>query len=341
MQLDDRTANAVTVRPTADTPGAQRWFRARDLGGGITGTTMEEDYLNDMLGNVIALLAAGGITRTKGSGGDNDLLDAIKGVIGFNTTQDTLMGQLFRVSNSVYELRPSNGTDVVIGIDNKILKTTGALSWDMALDLDGSEAASEALYLYVRDNAGVLDEQISATVPDLPGGTKPGYKSGDATRRCVGSTWNDVGQDFVPAIHGPGGSAMFTEHDADHGHDLEEAASVSWRNEVVELPITAAGVFISASCLTPTADGMIMFAADGATGVIPTGGQDPTIAALNNVLLHAAFTGNAGSLKQCSVHGEIPITVPATPAISYVSNRSLNSDFFMIVRGYRDIFAPR
>jgi len=135
---------------------------------------------------------------------------------------------------------------------------------------------------------------------------------------------------------------MFTEHDADHTHDLIEAASTSWRNEVINIPKTAVGVIISASVITPTTDGMIMFAADGATGTIPGGGQDPTIAALNNVLLWASFTGNGGDLKQSSVHGEIPITIPATPAISYVSNQGLTGNtFFMIVRGYRDVFTPR
>jgi len=57
--------------------------------------------------------------------------------------------------------------------------------------------------------------------------------------------------------------------------------------------------------------------------------------------LWANWTGNGGDLKSLSIHGELPIVTPATPAISYVSNRTMNSDFFMIVRGYRDIFSPR
>lgn len=340
MQLDDRTANAVSTRPTADAAGALRWFRARDLGGGITGTTMEEDFLNDVLGTVINVLAAGGITRTKGAAGDSDFTDAIKAIIGLEKPQGALVGQLFRVSNSVYELRPSSGADVVVGIDNKILKKTGNLVWDMAADLEGAEAASTALYLYVRDNAGVLDEQISPTVPDLPGGTKPGYKSGDATRRCVGSTWNDVGQDFVPAIHGPGGSVMFTAHDADHVVDLVEAATTSWRNQTVKIPITAAGVFISAAARFPAATGAIYFAVGDATGTLPAGGGDPSVSGLENALLHA-INSTGSDIKGASVQGEIPITIPATPAISYAATTTLNGDFWMIVRGYRDIFAPR
>ena len=340
MQLDDKTANAATVRPTADAAGALRWFRARDLGAGITGTTMEQDYLNDHLGNNIALFLAAGITRTKGEAGDSDLLDSIKAIIGLNTPQGALSGHLDRQSPSVIRLQPIDGTDVRVGIDNKVLSKTGDLVWDMAADLEGAEGPSIALYLYVKDAAGVLEEQISPTAPDLPGGTKPGYKSGDATRRCIGSTWNNAGSNLVPSIWGPGGAVMFTEHDADHGHDLIEAASTSWRNEVVKIPVTASGVFISASGIWPVTTGGIFFAADGATGTIPAAGVDPTVAAFKNSLLHAVSTGSNDG-NGVSVQGEIPITIPATPAISYVSTAGLSSNFFMVVRGYRDIFAPR
>ncbi len=261
-------------------------------------------------------------------------------LLGLERPQEVLSGQLFRTSNSVVRLRPSSGDAVVVGIDNKILKTTGDLVWDMAADLEGSEVASVPLYLYARDNAGVLDEQISATVPDLPGGTKPGYKNADATRRCIGSVYNDVGQDLVPTIWGPGGQVMFLEHDADHHHDLVEAASTSWRNEVVNIPVTASGVFISASGIWPTGTGGIFFAADGATGTIPAGGVDPTNANLINALLHAVSTGSNDG-NGVSVQGEIPIVTPATPAISYVSSVGLTSNFFMVVRGYRDLYAPK
>lgn len=343
MQLDDKTANAVITRPTADAAGAQRWFRARDLGGGITGTTMEEDYLNDMLGNIIALLAAGSITRTKGASGDSDMADAVKAIVGVNSPQDTLSGQLFRVSNSVYEMRPSNGADVIVGIDNKILKTTGNLTWDMALDLDGSENASEALYLYVRDNAGVLDEQISATVPDLPGGTKPGFKSGDATRRCVGSTWNDVGQDLVAAIHGPGGEVRFSNLDADHQLSPDATSSASWKTQAVNLPISAAHMLLGVHGETPSLGGLLGFAVGDATGAVTSNAN--RISAMGTsgpFCLYATVWDSGGDINGFGLaEMAIPVTVPGSPQFSYAITRTLSGTLEVNVLGYRDIFAPR
>lgn len=334
-------ATSAGTRPTIDAPGTPQFWTNGDPGMSIAATILEADWHNDVQEILLAVIAAGGVTPTKGPGGDNDLLVAIRALAGAEVPQSTLVGRLFRVSESIVHLRPVSGADVVVGIDNEIFKQTGNLVFDMATDLDGSEAASTAYYLYVRDLAGALDPQISATVPDLDGGTKPGYKSGDVTRRCIGTVWNDAGQDFVPCIYGPGGSVMFTEHDADHTHDLIETADTSWRDEAVNVPVSAAGVFFSASTETPTLTGMLLFAASDATGTIPTGGIDPTIAAYNNALLYSLFGGSGGTIKHISIHGEIPIAVPATPAISYVSNRDLSGSFFMIVRGYRDIFGPK
>jgi len=341
MQLDDKTANAVSVRPTADVAGALRWFRERDLGGGITGTTMEQDFLNDQLGNNIALLAAAGITRTKGEAGDSDLLDSIKAIVGLNTPQGALSGHLDRQSPSVIRLRPVDGAQVRVGIDNKVLSKTGNLVWDMTADLEGAEGPSIALYLYVKDAAGVLEEQISPTAPDLPGGTKPGYKSGDPTRRCIGSTWNSAGSDLVPAIWGPGGEVRFTRHDADHAIVLLTAALTTWRNQTVKVPITASSVFCNFSARTPTNNGMVVYAADGATGTLPAGAVDPTAAGFEDTLIATESTGT-GDQKGYGINAEIPIITPATPAISYGITASLIvSSHHLLVTGYRDIFAPR
>jgi hypothetical protein len=336
--IDNATSSGS--RPTIDAPGTAQFWTNGDPGMSIAATILEADWHNDVQEILLAVIAAGGVTPTKGPGGDNDLLVAIRALAGAEVPQSSLVGRLFRSSASVMHLRPSSGADVVVGIDNVILKNTGNIVFDMASDLEGSELPSTAYYLYLRDLAGVLDPQISATVPDLDGGTKPGYKSGDVTRRCVGSFWNDVGEDITPTIWGPGGEVLFTAHDADHVHNLIEAESTSWRNEVVNIPITASGVLISASAETPTDPGGVFFAVGDATGTIPDTGQDPGAAGLENSLLHAINAGT-GDTKGLSMHGEIPITIPATPAVAYVSTFNLGSDFFMIVRGYRDLYAPR
>lgn len=77
MQLDENTPNSVVVRPAAAAAGSEaRWFREKATG--ITGTTLPQDWFNDILGNIRALWAAVGITRTKGASGDSDLTDAIR-----------------------------------------------------------------------------------------------------------------------------------------------------------------------------------------------------------------------------------------------------------------------
>ena len=337
MQLDENTANSVITRPIAAAPGSVRWFRERDLGGGITGTTMDADYLNDLLGCIIDLLLAGSITRTKGASGDSDITDAIKAIIGLEKPQGALVGHLDRQSNSVIHMQPSNGADVVVGIDNKILKTTGNLVWDMATDLEGAEAASTKLYLYVRDNAGVLDEQISATVPDLPGGTKPGYKSGDATRRCVGSTYNDIGSNLIESIWLPGGEVLFKSHDGDHEHSLALTQNL-WSAVIpVNIPLCATAFRVLCHIDTAFNRSIAYGASDAAT--------DPTV--LNSIigtnaseiLLEMSEDGNAGHHQ--SIEGIIPVANIASPGFKFTTYNQALTKNELVVKGYHCLFAPR
>lgn len=340
MQLDEQTANSVVTRPTAAAPGSVRWFRERDLGGGITGTTMDADFLNDLLGNLIDLLAAGSITRTKGESGDSDLVDAIKAVIGIERAENALVGHLSRQSDSIIHLQPSNGADVQVGIDNTVLKTTGNIVFNMAADLEGAEAASTAYYLYLRNEAGALDAQISATVPDLPGGTKPGYKSGDATRRCVGSFWNNVGENIVECTWMHNGQVLFSNMDADHEHVLADTASTAWQNQNVNLPITAKSMRFIASFQDNTT-GIVVYGADDAAGTITAATQDPFLAGLKDALYWNISTAGADN-KGHAIAGEIPILTPATPAFHYGLSVAIDVGLHKLkVTGYTDIFAPR
>ena len=338
MQLDDKTANAVSVRPTADVAGALRWFRERDLGAGITGTTMEQDYLNDHLGNNIALFTAAGITRTKGQAGDSDLLDAIKAIVGLNTPQGALSGHLDRQSPEIIHLQPVDGTDVRVGIDNKVLSKTGNLVWDMTLDLEGGEAPSTPLYLYVRDQAGVIDEQISPTAPDLPGGTKPGYKSGDATRRCIGSTYNDIGSNLVESIWLPGGEVVFKSHDGDHEHALA-LTQTNWSAVIpVNLPLCATAFRVlwhidTGALQRSTAIG----ASDAATN--PT--VVDTIIGTNasEILLEMTEDPNAGHHQ--SQEGIIPVAAIASPGFKFTTFGLALTKNELVIKGYHCLFAPR
>ena len=342
MQLDDKTANAASVRPTAQAAGAQRWFRARDLGGGITGTTMEADYLNDHLGSVIAILAAVGISRTKGTGGDSDMLNAIKAIVAQGAGRNALVGQLKRTSASVIQLQPIVGTKVSVGIDDVILNETGPISFDMATDLEQSEAASKRLYLYLRNNAGALDAQISETVPDLPGGTKPGYKNGDATWRCIGSTWNNLAQDLIECTWLPGGEVLFHSHDADHEHVLALTQAGWSAAQAVNVPLCAAAFQLLWKCKGN--DSAVALAASDAT-------TDPTVIRKivgtdASEILFEASENNTTQQNEMQLKGKMPIADMASPAFKFTTyggtlGGTPAARNEIAVTGYTDIFAPR
>ncbi len=340
MQLDDQTANAVTVRPTAAIAGALRWFRKRDLGGGITGTTMEQDYLNDHLGNVIAILAAAGISRTKGAAGDSDMLKAIKSIIAQGAGSSTLNGQLKRTAAGIIQLRPIVGTKVSVGIDNIVLNNTGAISFDMASHLEGGESASVALYLYLRNQSGSLDQQISATAPDLPGGTKPGYKGGDATRRCVGSTWNNIAQDFVECTWLPGGDVLFHSHDGDHEHNLGLLGN-GWVSQSVNLPLCASAMRVLHHQISN--DQTVALAASDAT-TSPTVQKRILGTNAGEILFHMTIdsSSNRGG---SALDGLLPVANIAAPAFKWttygVTLSGTDPINEVVIKGYHDLFAPR
>ena len=334
MQLDDQTANAVITRPTAAAPGAQRWFRARDLGGGITGTTMEEDYLNDHLGSVIAVLAAGGVTRTKGAAGDSDMLNAIL-ALQARMNPGQLQGRLKRTAAGIIQLQPLNGTYVSAVIDDVPLRTSGAISWNMASDLEGSETASLKLYLYLKNDAGALDPLISAVVPDLPGDTKPGYKSDDVLYRCVGSTYNNLAQDFIECTWGPGGQVLIHSHDADHEHDIGGTAN-GWTSQALNLPWCASSVILAVH--TAATDRAMAIAASDAT-------TDPTVKheliGTNASEILLTLGESSVSVEELDVEGVIPIADPTAPAFLYTTYNEVFQTLDVAVKGYTCLFAPR
>ena len=242
-------------------------------------------------------------------------------------------------------MRPLGGSTIYADISGGRETHSGDFTWDIndAAHREGAqtEDASTPYYLYF-DNLttpGTLLPIISKTPPDDYGGTKPGYHPTLADHRCVGSGWNNVLSDLVKSHWLPGGDVMFSEHDNDHEHALIGTATTSWRNEVVKLPVTCMDVRLSMSGTRgPGAAGGIMVGADGATGVL--GGGDPTTAGMKNVLMHSITTA-AGDLSGVSVQGSIPIVTPATPAISYAVTAINLSNFFMVVTGYRDKWAPK
>jgi len=338
IKIDNASAKAT--RDAIIAAGAEGWWTIGNPGGGDPATIISPDFLNDLQAILRAVIDAGSVTPTKGPGGDNDLLTAINVVVGLGLPEGTLRGHLEITGNGTIELQPLHGTDVQVGIDDVFFNHAGPIVWDMATDLDGTEAPDQPLYLYVRNNAGVLDVQISTTAPDPPDGTKAGYKTADVTRRNVGSVWNNGAQNFTPAQYLPGGLVIFKSPDAGLRFeltltDLED--KTTWSNLPINLPATAFAAVVNMAGRGTTANGMVVLGIDGATGTLTLGATDPSI--VDDALLYCRIHGSQDSAPY-AINGEIPITTPATPAISYGITRNL-FDAFFIIRGYRDIFGPR
>lgn len=71
-------STGVTDRPAPLPTGPSRWFKRGDSSQGILGSVVTADYLNDLDGNIRNILAAAGVTPSKGAAGDNDLLNAFR-----------------------------------------------------------------------------------------------------------------------------------------------------------------------------------------------------------------------------------------------------------------------
>lgn len=341
IKIDNATAKAT--RDAIDAAGTEGWWTNGDPGGGIPATIIEADWLNDLQAILRAVIDGGSVTPTKGPGGDNDLLTAINVLIGLGLPQGTLVGRLDRDTASIIKLLPSNGTNVICGIDNAVLTNAGSISFDLSA-AEGGESASTPYYLYLRNLAGALDPQVSTTAPDLPGGTKPGYKSGDVTRRCVGSTWNNAAQDIVPCSWGPGGEVRFHQHDADHEYDLTPLTkSTSWREQAINLPVTADVALCHANVIMTTGDGMAVYGIEGATGILTDVETDPRVAAGAGFAYAIAASTHSGSSnkKGSSVSFEAPIITPAAPKVAWGLTDTADSNHILLVTGYRDLFAPR
>lgn len=246
-----------------------------------------------------------------------------------------------RTSGSTYTLKPGIGGQIIINVDGARLIRTTNLVFDFG-DLDtGIEVASTAYYFYINNIAGVMTPVVSITPPnDIGGVGKVGYHPTRTDERCVLGVWNDAGSDFVDAIHYGDGTVVFIEWDADHLVALTETASVTWTNQTVNIPKTALSVLISASARTTATNGLYGFGKDGASGTIAVGVDDLDVTDYKHALL---FSNNAGSNdgNTICIQGEIPIIDRAIPAISYFLTRTVTAPYQMVVRGYRDIFAPK
>lgn len=72
---------AASVRPTAVAPGTPGWFTAGNPLQAVAATIPGADWFNDVQANLLGVIAAAGVTPTKGAAGDGDLTTAIRRVV--------------------------------------------------------------------------------------------------------------------------------------------------------------------------------------------------------------------------------------------------------------------
>jgi hypothetical protein len=252
------------------------------------------------------------------------------------------VGHLVYVDNSTVAIKSGSGGNIEINIDGTKLTQSGDLTFILGdfgvggSNLDtGSENNSTPYYLYVDNLAGVMDPVISALAPIEIGLANAGYHPTRTDERCVGSFWNDVGEDIVK-FHMVNDRQMFIEHDNDHEPATNKNQSSSWRNLPVNIPLSASAVMFSANVWENGA-GAGFLGADGAAGSISTGSRNIYITAGALYCMSVSAANQAGSGTAC---GEIPIVNRAAPAISYGNN--VNGDlteFNILITGYTDMWA--
>jgi hypothetical protein len=252
IRIDNDTANAV--RPTITAAGTEKWWHNGDPGGGVPATVIEADWLNDIQANLEAVLVAGGITGTKGPGGDSDLIDAMNAILGTAAT-GLLRANFEWVAVNQVRFTPGLGGLITVEIDNVVLSQSANIVWELGdsgvggSDLDtGSEATDTPYYLYLENSSGTLVQHLSATGPEPRGSAdKVGYHPTNTTWRCVGSFWNDAGEDVANFNACRGGLIVLFDRDSSFTEAPNNAAYTAL---TINAPRTASAFYLHAECET-------------------------------------------------------------------------------------------
>jgi hypothetical protein len=345
IRIDNSTA--VGTRPTITAAGTQGFWTNGDVPGAIPATILEADWFNDLDANIEALFDAGGITGTKGPGGDTDLLDALNAIIASAAYRGHPIALLERVGPAELRFRPIVGASIYIPIDGVIRSQASALSWDMVADIEGSEAAKTWYYLYVEWTGSALGVKISATAPDPPGGTKPGYHPSTSGFVCVGQWPNDTAQNLVDAAYSNGWLNL-SGSPADFQYDLGTTFPTAWTQQALFLPETCYRIKANAA-LSNARSAYGMIGEDRSLTALPNGSNE------NDGFFDEAgyedITHGIGSNSSGFIHGsfeefELTIIDPTAPAFKWglvdLSGDSGGAnDFDFRVKAINDLYGPR
>lgn len=258
-------------------------------------------------------------------------------VAGADLQASHFVGYLTRTSASVITLSKGIGGTIEIVINGVKLSRTADLTFTLSGaggDIDtGTEAASTAYYLYIENVGGVMTPSVSVTAPDIPGGTKPGYKAGDADNRCIGGQWNNTSSDLCNGRWSSSGKFTLFQRDSDH----EYAIGSSDTSNALNIPHVATEVYITAAIEGDSGgagDRGMCLSADGFSTSV-----DDTLVSNNDVQIWLHVLTNAEGTTSV-MQGTIPITTMNSPAFQSDQDGTEASSE-AIVNGWDDIYAPK
>ncbi len=287
---------------------------------------------------------------------DFDILDLLITHPTPPTTYNTfgmLLGHWEYTSVTSYTLEPIVGTTIYIEIDVagelKQLSNVGDMVFDIVANAHGpAEAASTVYYMYVEDDDddGTIDKHVSSVAPYDISGTKPGYHPTENTWRCIGSMFNDSGQDVAKGYWGRDGLFILdapTRDQADHLYPLTKSTTASLLQQAVNIPLTCTHFLLDVYMEAAGQSGgsYCAFGQDDATAALPLTVpphklSDALFVECTHILLiHNPNDGNSARI-------DMPVVTRNAPAFRYGMGRATTvTELEAMMIGWYDIWAPK
>lgn len=148
-----------SVRPPVLAGATPGWFKEGDEVSNILGSILTAGFMNDLLGNLLALKAATGVTWTKGVSGDSDLINMLLKLIFPEFDSDHLrFGNGCIVQWGAATLATGNGNTVILtypyanALFHVMTCDAGAQAFSTGAGWNGS--SKNSFLGYMKNNAG-------------------------------------------------------------------------------------------------------------------------------------------------------------------------------------------
>ena len=263
-------------------------------------------------------------------------------------THNDLQCVLEWLTNSEVQLRPIGGN--VMFYDSTGVRVTfaaGSFIFDISTDREGAqtEDASTPYYLYLDNDTtpGTPLPVVSKTVPLEIGTATPGYHPTLTDHRCVGSIWNDSGSDISKFNTMFGGMIRFdgiTRDHTDHTDELFKSATPAFRNQTLNIPLTATHVVLQIGMKMAGSQGWVAIAQDGAASVgLPSDNGPHRLS--DSEFVEASAILHQGGNGYAFLEITLDIPTRSAPAFNYGHNHNLLDMLSAVTIGYIDLWAPK